>query len=361
MQLQIPKHYVGWLSLLVFVSPLSLAKEWPEVAVSGTAMVDYSRFDPQFIEDGTASDQELDWRKLRFRLKTQFAQNWEAKLSLDVHKSGQIKDAYIKYNMNDALTIIMGQQKEPFSMQNLQSSKNLVNLERSISTEALAPSRGVGISVLGNRDRAHWHLGYFQDDNAQNSTAVTGRLAWAPWYHKKNLLHVGMSFSQRDLNGAEFRINENLEVYAADSLFEGTRIATDAISLQGLEFAWQYHGVVLSSEWQMSQVTATNDTEYEYEGGYFQLSYLFSGENRKYKNGVLDDVKLKNNWEVFLRQSQLTLVNENKEASIVSAGVNYYATKNLKLKAEMVRAQTTDNNIDSAVGNAVNVRLEYSF
>ena len=76
---------------------------------------------------------------------------------------------------------------------------------------------------------------------------------------------------------------------------------------------------------------------------------------------MLDDVKLKNNWEVFLRQSQLTLVNENKEASIVSAGVNYYATKNLKLKAEIVRAQPTDNNIDSAVGNAVNVRLEYSF
>lgn len=358
------KHYL-LIVLMTLCCSLSQASEYPSFSFSGTAMLDYDRFDENFLERSSESSDELELRRLRLRFKSDFSEHWRAKLSIDANNGGDVKDAYIQYTAWDVANITIGRQKEAFGLEWLSGSKDLVSIERSISTSALTPSRALGVSVLGNKGKLHWQLGYYQDDNTEKSHAVTGRASWAPWYAKKNLFHVGFAFSERQLKGDEFRINETLEIHSADSLFEGERFDAQHASLLGLELMWQYKGFVAISEWQQSKVQTIDGNEYSYEGGYYQLSYLFSGKNRKYKNGVLDGISTKNDWEVFFKQSQLTLTQENTEAQIWSAGVNYYASKNLQFKANYVRADNMENltNIptETATGHAIALRMQYKF
>lgn len=346
---------------LVFTSAQSMSKQYPSFSYSGSIKIDYDSFDEQFLEDQSKSEDNLELRRLRFSIDTDFTSDWSAKFKFDAEDSFDIKDAFIKFDGWDVADITLGKQKEPFGLERLMSTKNLPSIERSMMSKANSSDRSLGINISGNRTTVNWRLGYFQDDNAEKSNAITGRLAWAPWRSNKNLVHLGAAFSERSLHGDLFRINEQLEVNSADSLIEGSKIIADSMSQKGLEFIWQYKGFVNMAEWQKSTVTATDGGDYVYAGGYYQLSYLFSGKNRKYKNGILGSVKAKNDWEVTMRYSQLKLHEENSEANVVLVGLNYIFDKDLKLMANYLNADYVDEGVDLGSGNAVSLRMLYRF
>jgi phosphate-selective porin len=133
------------------------------------------------------------------------------------------------------------------------------------------------------------------------------------------------------------------------------------VSKTGMEFVWQYKGLVNMAEWQQSNVTATDGSEYQYDGGYYQVSYLFSGKNRKYKNGILGGVKTKNDWEVAMRYSQLKLHEENSQAKVWSFGVNYLLNKDTKFMVNYINADYMEEGTDLGSGNAVSLRALYRF
>ena len=49
------------------------------------------------------------------------------------------------------MDIIVGQDKEPFGLEELTSSKNLSFIERSMVSSAFTPGRNIGISLNGER------------------------------------------------------------------------------------------------------------------------------------------------------------------------------------------------------------------
>lgn len=358
MKLNIP----GSLCVLLGLTSLSsMSKDYPTLTYSGSVRLDYNYFDEHFLETSDEADDTFEINRVRLSIASDFNKDWSAKLKFDVQDGLEIKDAYIKYDAWDWANIIVGRQKEPFGLEKLMSSKNLSFIERSMMSGAISPSRSYGVNISGSQDSLNWQLGYFQDDNAEKGNAVTGRLTWAPWYQDKNLVHLGAAFSERSLHGEAFRINETLQVNSADSLIEGTKIDADSLSATGLEFVWQYNGLVNMAEWQQSNVTATDGQEYQYDGGYYQVSYLFSGKNRTYKNGILGNVKTKNDWEVNMRYSQLKLHEENSEAKILSVGVNYFLNNDLKVMADYLRAEYVDERADLGLGNAVSLRVLYRF
>jgi len=332
-----------------------------QIDISGYVMFDYDNVDGGFFEHDDESASLSEIRRARLSLKSEFARDWKTKLQLDFSgDSADIKDAYLQYTGWKWANITIGKQKEAFGLEKLTSSRNALMIERSIVTEALAPGRSLGIAANGGNKQLTWQLGYYQLDETEDASAITGRLSWLPWQQGKNLVHLGLAFSERDLNGSEFRLNETLEVHSADSLFEGEQLIAEQQSLQGVEFLWQQAGFTTMAEWQQSTVTDVNDSEYDYQGGYVQFSYQLSGDNRRYKNGKLGAVTTPG-WEITSRFSQLELVTEQREAQIYSLGVNYTVNKNLKFMADYIKAKQFEFELEQDFSDAISLRVQYSF
>lgn len=332
-----------------------------KVDISGYFMVDYDNFDKGFLEDKSEPTTKTDIRRARISFKTELVKDWKAKLSINYSDDEtEIKDAYAQYKGWNWANLTIGQQKEPFGLEKLTSLRNQSMVERSLVSNALAPSRSIGVNLNGGFSSFNWDLGYFLPNETETASAVTGRLTWLAWQQDDNRLHLGAALSERDLNGSEFRINETMEVNFSDSLIEGEKLNADTNSLQSIELLWQFHGFTTMAEWQQSQVTDINDLTYDYQGGYVQLSYLLSGNNRQYKNGRLGSVS-DSDWEFTTRFSTFDMNEENHQSDIYSVGVNYYPSKKLKLMANYIKAEQIENNIELGSNKAISLRMQYSF
>jgi len=331
-----------------------------KIKISGDLMLDHDNFESGFLEDGESSEQLSEIRRARLSFKTELIADWKAKLKLDFSAdNAEIKDAYIKYKGWQWADLTIGKQKEGFGLEKLVHARDALMIERSLVTSALAPGRSIGINLSGGQSQFNWQLGYFQPDDNESTTAITGRFAWLPWRQENELVHIGLAFSERDLNGSEFRINETMEVNTADSSVEGEKLLAKKESLQGIEFLWQQAGFTALAEWQQAKVTDINNVEYKYHGSYLQVSYQLSGDNRQYKKGELGKVST-SGWELTSRYSQFELEEEHREVKIYAIGVNYTVNDNLKFMADYINAEQLYDDQQQA-DNAISLRAQYSF
>jgi len=353
-------HILSALVSCAFVSSDVLAKD-DNLEIGGYVMLDHDSFDTAFLEDGDSSQSLTEIRRARLSFKSQFMKDWKTKFQIDIADGNtEIKDAYLQYHGWNWADITLGKQKEAFGLEKLTSSRNLLMIERSMVSEALAPGRSMGISASGDLASVYWQLGYYQPEESEAATAITGRLAWTPWQQDNKLVHLGVAFSERDLAGSEFRINEQLEVHLSDSLLEGENLLADKVSLAGVEFLWQQNGFTTLAEWQQATVKDVNYAEYDYQGGYLQVSYQLSGDNRIYKNGSLGKVTTPG-WEITSRYSQFELLTEDREAQTYSIGVNYTVNDKLKFMGDYIKAKSFEAGYEIDAGDAISLRAQYSF
>jgi phosphate-selective porin OprO/OprP len=360
---------VKLLIVIIFAIPIweVQAKDYPHNELSGYVMLDHDIFDGYFNENSNLNEDnninlnQSELRRARLSLKTKWSDNWQSKFQLDLADGIKVKDAYLQYQGWNGVNLSVGQFKEPFGLERQSGSRNLSMIERSMMSDSLAPGRNLGLMFSGQQSSVNWQIGYFQDDNVEKTNALTGRVAWAPVDEKHNLLHLGLAVSERSLHGEEFRINQTFEIHGADSLLEGDRFYADKNSLYGAEIAYGFKGFLAIAEWQQADVLSTTKENYQYEGSYLQLSYLFSGKQRKYRQGSLGKVKSNNDWEVSARFSQLDLLSENESADTYSLGVNYYFNKDTKLMFGYTKAEHFINNLSQGTGEAISFRLQYSF
>lgn len=346
---------------LFFFSLQSVASEYPTVKFGGFGMLDYDRFAANFVDPTNTTNSQFDIRRLRFGFSADFHKDWTAKYYLDVSDEIEVKYANLKYTGWGIADIVIGKQKEGFGIDRLMSSKNLLLIERAVVSTVISPGISFGINLIGNQGAVNWQLGYFQQDTAKKGNAVTGRLAWTPWREGRNLVHLGFGFSERSLHGETYSVNKKMEVSGADSIIEGRKIEADSISQIGLEFLWQNKGLVNMAHWLQSSVKANEGGEYQYQGGYYQISYNLSGKNRKYKNGILGAIDKGNDWEVTMRFSQMLLIEENSRSKSFTIGVNYTLKNNLKFMINVIRARYLKEGEPLKPGNAMSLRAQYHF
>jgi len=342
------------------------ASESSQFDFSGYLMLDYDQYDSFFLERSDESESDSELRKARFSFKYNFNKDWQSKLQLSLDDSDfEIKDAYFKYSGWDFADLTVGQQKESFGLEKLMGSKDQLFIERSMVNQAFAPGRTTGANFSGSEKSVNWQLGYFQDTDGDSDEAITGRVTWAPWKSKDNeFIHIGAAFSERYLNGDEFRINEVIEVHLSDSIVEGNTIEVDKASLVGVEALWQKNGFTGMTEWQQNSVQGINGSVSDYEGGFWAISYRLSGENRKYKKGILkglSNISNSGEWEVSFRASQLKLLQENRKAESYTLGLNYYFNDNIKLMANYTEAELFEDELSQGEGDALSLRFQVRF
>ena len=271
------------------------------------------------------------------------------------------KDVWIGLKM-DWGKVQFGHFKEPFSLEELTSSKYLAFLERSLPVAAFAPSRNSGIGISGKSgDTFNWGLGYFYDaddfgvSSDENRTNLTGRAVYRPIYKNKGkqLFHIGLSVTQKDLEtGGRFRFRTRPEAHFTTRLVNTDRFGADSALIYDLELAGVMERFWFAAEYIQNDVDAPAFGDPSFDGYYVQAGYFLTDDYRRYKtssgafdrqkpNSVWDKSGGSGAWEIALRFSSIDLTDGGVfggEQDDITLGVNWYPNPATRLMFNYVSA-----------------------
>ncbi len=227
--------------------------------------------------------------------------------TLPILQAATFKDVYIGLKELPLLGHLKaGHYKEPFSLDQLTSSRFITFMERSLA-DVFAPGRNVGVMAYDTLadENVTWAIGAFISEigdeppiyrNDNGGTALTMRYTWTPWYDEatngRGLFHLGVSYSYRDIADGTVRYRRKPEAdlgsYVVDT---GSITATQDVQLLGLEAALVYGPFRIQSEYMRSHVRRNGFANPNFDGVYVQASYFLTGEQRKYKrsSGTFSD------------------------------------------------------------------------
>ncbi|MCW8955609.1 MAG: porin, partial [Gammaproteobacteria bacterium] len=207
--------------------------------LGGRLMIDLAAYQ----QDSIALGNGTGLRRARLEAEGVMYSNWGYEFGVDfADGDADVKDAYIEYLGEFDSSTKMGQFKEPFSLEELTSSRYITFMERALPNE-FAPGRniGVGMSHLGEGWTAAYGLfgEAFDDDAADEGDegwGVTGRFTYAPWQEDRKALHLGLALSQRTPDDeSEIKFNSRPESHITDIKYldTGNIADVDQVSLYG--------------------------------------------------------------------------------------------------------------------------------
>jgi phosphate-selective porin OprO/OprP len=254
----------------------------------------------------------------------------------------------------------VGHFKEPFSFDELTSSRFITFMERALPN-ALAPSRNMG-AMLHNAvldERMTWAIGGFRssdafgEDQDDGGWAATGRVTGLPWFENegRSLVHLGAAASYRDPQGNAEQFRSRPEAHLAPYVIDTGDFEADEITRLGGEFAAVHGPAWLQAEY-LAALANGNGPNRDMAGYYIQAGWFLTGEHRPYKreSGVFDRVRPRHSflvgdqsgagaWELAARWSSLDLNSgpiRGGQANDVTAGVNWYLNPLTRVSANYV-------------------------
>ena len=339
----------------------------------GQLQVDIALYD----EDVTQLNNGTEFRRARLFASGKMFKNWEYKAQYDfAGNEVTLKDAYIRYAGLENGKIIIGQFKQPFSLENLTSSKYITFMERA-SPNALATGRRIGAGYnrgLGaNGTLAFSVYGQEADagDAGDEGFGASARVTFAPVKSDDRLLHVGFAVAQEkpeDGLNDTFRFRSRPESHVTDTRLvdTGALANSEKLTKYGVEFAWVRGRFSLQSEYIAADVSRkTGFQDVDFDSFYIYGSFFINGDSRAkaYKDGSFGRVKPNSGsaWEIALRYSTIDLNDINSVVSpapgapilagvfggkqnTVTLGVNYYANNNIRFMMNYIAvdAEQTD-------------------
>lgn len=295
----------------------------------GRIMYDYNRSEL----NGEVDEDDFDLRRGRIYVKGNVSKNWAFKSQFNIDGSG-IEDAYLRYTgWGKGATVTIGNQKMPFGLEELTSSKDISVLERSAITERYAVGRAEGVQLSGKGGKSTYGIGVFTDDEKDSEIGFAARYTFAPLMTDTSVFHLGVAYKDIDENSA-----------------------------LGLETAFTSGPFHIQAEYMDGEEGAADDLS----GYYVQAGYIFTGETRPYKDGAFKRVEPKGKagaWEMVARyedgdgnHSDIELGDD--DASAYTLGVNYYAHKNVKIGVNYTDGESNTSDDD---GSEFRVRFQLTF
>jgi len=304
------------------------------IQIGGRLMYDYNRAE----ENGIVDEDQFDDRRARLYVKGNVNKDWGYKLQFNIDGSG-FEDLYVQYKgFGKAAKVTVGNQRQPFGLQDQTSSNDISILERSALAELFAPGRSEGILLSGDLGgNVHYGIGaFFEDvdsDETDEELGFAGRLTWAPVKTDTSLVHLGVAY-----------------------LDDGDE--SDAFGLEVAAVSGPFH---IQAEYDDGTIGG-NDVD----GFYVQAGYVLTGETRPYKGGKFKRVKPSGKagaWEVVARYEDGDgnfgdIELGTTDATSYSIGVNYYANSFIRIG---VNYTDGEDNLSNDEGNEFRVRLGFAF
>lgn len=345
----------------------------------GTLFFDADSLEGVYNPDADGSDLVTEVRRSQLYFKLGLSKAWSSKLQLAYDEDSgetEVKDAYFRYKGWNFADITIGQDKEPFSLGLITGLKNSNSIERNVAAQAFRLGRNLGINIAAANKDYTWSIGLYDvgeygSDSARGGGgkhAVTGRFTLSPVNRESHLLHVGASFSRRDLDGAEFEIESNAEVQGAVDVLDTRNFPADSLSQYSLESAWVKNRLAIAGEVYYQDVQGSVDSNSaSYTGYYVEGSYFLTGDSLRYKKGRFTSVKPNADsgaWQLVLRRSYLD-AEDNQDGMEISnhmLGVNYYCGKAFKFMVNLTRTELSGHDVgEQDRGDAISFRAQYRF
>ncbi|MGA1870693.1 MAG: OprO/OprP family phosphate-selective porin [bacterium] len=348
----------------------------PQLECEGVLMWDHDHFTGAHIDhtyEHYVRGNETELRRASLTFKSKIDKNWKAELEIslsDVDEAPEAGDVFIEFTGWDWAEVIIGQTKEPFGLEEQTSSQYITAIERSMATNAFAPGSHPGIALSGDTKQLTWAIGIYEGadrEEERDTYALTGRLTFTPWEHKKRVLHVGVSGSFRNLDGEDYEIKENAEVHTAEKVVVSDEIPADTLTLAAFEAAWVSGPLCFQAEYMGASVKALEVEDATYSGYYVQGSYCLTGESRPYKKGGFKEIKPDKRFgalEMMCRYSVLDAKDNGMgdAAMNLTLGANYYSNTHVRIMVNYIyTALTGDIPENEKKAQAISYRLQYSF
>ena len=327
-----------------------------------------------FFEDKNGLSNGFNIRRATFAMKTVLWKDWQAELDLDFAEGTETdrgidaRDMWIKYNFpNKNISIQVGNFKEPFGLERLNSSRLLTFLERTTMSNALTLGRRLGGTVRYWTDYAQvtagisgHEFGARLDKGTKDEGFSTNiRISGAPINKPGLNLHIGGGYSYKTPDAVSgvaansIEIKSRSETYEFDPklLHSGEITNVNYYNRFGGELAFVSGPFYFQGEYIKTQVVRwypSKNPKINFEGAYALATYMLTGETRSYfvdEGEVGPTEKPKSStwgaWELKARYSMLDLNDPNLpnpayggKADILSLGFNWYPNQSIKIQVE---------------------------
>jgi phosphate-selective porin OprO/OprP len=338
------------------------------------------------LKDEFDLENGVEFRRARLYIQGEIYEHVEFKAQYDfAGGDADFKDVYLGLTGLAGIGgVRLGHFKEPFSLEELTSSKYITFLERALPVSAFAPSRNTGIMVHNHamEERMTWAAGVFMDtddfgDNLGDDWNVTGRITGLPWYEEEGakLLHLGAAYTYKNPDDSELRFRTRPEIHNTDRFVDTDDLAADDAGILGLEAATVLGPLSFQGEYLYNSVCSDGGDDSDLDGWYVQASYFLTGESRRYKRstGTFDRTKPNRNfldgeggmgaWEVAGRYSTVDLSDgdaDGGEEDNVTLALNWYLNPNTRVMFNYVFIDVDSPDVDDDASAAL-MRFQVDF
>lgn len=334
------------------------------------------------LEDGGTNPQDrFNFRRMRLGVSGDLNDNVIYKFEWEFAggEATSYRDAFLGFkDLPLFRTVIIGNQKRPYGLDHMNSSRHNIFIERPFIVEAInQDARRMGISSNGYTDDLgwNWRFGVWNQELTQSKSGYKGdhyqaefasRLARTAWYDEasggRGYIHLAAStsFGVPDGNSPsnnQARYRTRPEARSDSRWLDTDRIAgADRNSVFGLESIVNIGAFSWTSEYLQTKVERQPafGPNVTFKGLYTQVSYFLTGEHHPInrKNGTLDRLKPFENffmvrdcdgcrqrgmgaWEVAFRYSTADFNDDNVlggEADSYTFGLNWYWNSHARMQ-----------------------------
>lgn len=273
----------------------------------------------------------------------------------------------------------IGYMKEPFSLEQLESPKYTVFMERSLARDVHPIIRRMGAMVFDEllEQRGTWAVGLFSDAPGFRVVradpfggAFTARTTYLPWYDQpssgRRLLHTAIAYSHRLASDRTVRFRTLPGSHFAAFIIDTGEIPAHSTNLFNGELALVYGPFSVQSEYSIGWIDAIGQPDSKVQGSYVLLSYFLTGENRHYvrSKGIFSRITPFRNfirtrgesgrlltgpgaWELKYRYSYVDAYDGGRlgaqQAGGHAVGVNWYLNPYSRVVAEYLYVPNSPN------------------
>ncbi|MCA9076645.1 MAG: ATPase [Planctomycetaceae bacterium] len=357
-------------------------------ASNGIGFFEHSN--PAQTSYGTDPEDVFDFRRVRLEMQGTLLKSmlWRMQIDFNNPQTPEFKDVYVGFDQlpfNQRLLI--GNQKRPLGLDQINSSKDNVFLERSLAQEAFNDSnRRPGVVVHGNTDddSLGWTYGVFlleditidgQYRGDTGQTSLNARVFGSPWYERCtdgcDYWHWGIAgmiafpegnpnnLQTSDVNFARYRTHPEARPmsrwFDTDQILYGQMFETF-----GLESIFNSGPLQVTAEYQTNwtQRGALGGSDLFFHGGYVYAAWMLTGEHIPYDrtSGTIGRLQPHRNvfcvdrdcakcgqgwgaWQLGLRYSYLDLTDADITGGVGHSGtlaLNWFFNAYAKLQFNLI-------------------------
>ena len=342
----------------------------------------------------------IEWRRARIGVAGDISTNMLYKIELEFgHPDGfAYKDMFLGWkDLPVAQTVRLGNQKRPYGLDHLNSSRYNVFLERPFSIEAFnQDARRLGLVSYGTTEELDWSWLYgiynmrdwSQDGEYVGDTLqpeLAGRIAHTAWYEEggANYGHWALSGTLAKPNGDpvsgdaanEGRFRTRPEARTQSRWIDTGRIDDiDSYVLAGAEGVVNVGPTQVVAELQNSWVERDGGDDLQFWGGYLYVSHFLTGEHIPWsrRSGTLGRVKPRHNageggsgaWQVAARYSVADFSDEDilgGEGEALTLGLNWHWNPNARLQFNYIKGTISERAVADTAATGIFDEGDYEF